>query len=400
MELDGDAFQFSGAAAAPAPQPNPRKPKRPDRSSDEGSRRSRSPVKRKDRGDRGRRRRKSSSASSRSRRARKKHKQTRDQDPNVLKTCKRCKKKKPSNNFYASQNDCKECAHHWKNVKLFVKRQDEEEWFKGLSEAEQEALVKAYIKTRSRAEKDRSKIKFSARKYREELDGAKVQHTRRLMNEAQFVKWAQSTEGENMTKKQAEDKWLEMLESPDILKVGDKCAVKIFTDMVDYSDLSKKRSLDQESKLAGKMTDEDLREKTNNLLLSGSASSGLSLDTLSVADDLAGLAMDAEAGSTPATSVFNSDVRVMDMKQLAAKPRRVRQGGSSCARSHQRDPDSDSCENKKEAPGSDNKEKGRGGGGGDKPDKWFDAGAALAKSDSWLSCQPATRTRWFSRSKP
>ena len=61
-----------------------------------------------------------------------------------------------------------------KNVKLLVKRQNEEEWFNGLSEAEQEAVVKACVKTRSRAEKGRL-------------------NARRFKNEAQLVKWAQST---------------------------------------------------------------------------------------------------------------------------------------------------------------------------------------------------------------
>ena len=75
-------------------------------------------------------------------------------------------------------------------------------------------------------------------------------------------------------------------------------------------------------------------------------------------------------GSTPATSVFNSDVRIADVKQVAVTSPSGQ--GGSCARSHQADSNSDSCENKKEVPGSDNKEKSPAS-GGDKPDKWFDA---------------------------
>ena len=56
------------------------------------------------------------------------------------------------------------------------------------SKAEQEAVVKAYVKTRSRTARLSSLCASTGRSC--------PRHARRLMNEAQFVKWAQSTEGE------------------------------------------------------------------------------------------------------------------------------------------------------------------------------------------------------------
>ena len=40
------------------------------------------------------------------------------------------------------------------------------------------------------------------------------------MTETQFVKWAQSDEGENLTKKQADAKWQEMQKDDKVLKIG------------------------------------------------------------------------------------------------------------------------------------------------------------------------------------
>ena len=143
---------------------------------------------------------------------------------------------------------------------------------KALSETERTDLVKAYSKEHERATKERSRVKFSIAAYKEatvEQDGVRFEARRRLMTEKVFIEHAQTTEGGNLTKSQAEQKWQEMLGDPKTLKVGEgkavKCAVVVCTDIVDYSDMANRREVERQQRLSAKMTDEEFRGKANGV---------------------------------------------------------------------------------------------------------------------------------------
>ena len=192
-------------------------------------------------------------------------------------------RKKSLAHFYAAQNDCKTCSPHWKNVSLLVKRQGQEAWFMLLSESEQNDVVKSYSKAREKADKERTKLAFTVRKYKEEL---KAQEGTRLQ------------------------------------------AVQIHLDLLDYHDLSKSKTLEQEQKLSNKMSEDQLKDKTNQLLLSGEgSSSSFRLDAAAVAGDLAGVALERVEDGEGMSGLFTRKLRVPDVKQLS-KQRRQSFGSS------------------------------------------------------------------------
>ena len=107
-------------------------------------------------------------------------------------------KKKPHSQFYAGQADCKECSHDAKNVLMAVKRQNELEWFGRLSEHEKDALRKAYSKEKEKCDKERGRVRFNIKKYKEEVEarqGVRFEGRRRFMTQKQFMKHARSEEG-------------------------------------------------------------------------------------------------------------------------------------------------------------------------------------------------------------
>ena len=143
---------------------------------------------------------------------------------------------------------------------------------KALSETEHTDLVKAYSKEHERATKERSRVKFSIAAYKEatvEQDGVRFEARRRLMTEKVFIEHAQTTEGGDLTKSQAEQKWQEKLGDPKTLKVGEgkavKCAVVVCADIVDYSDMANRREVERQQRLSAKMTDEEFRGKANGV---------------------------------------------------------------------------------------------------------------------------------------
>ncbi|CAJ1401414.1 unnamed protein product [Effrenium voratum] len=176
------------------------------------------------------------------------------------KKCATCKKKKPVSDFHQQQGTCKPCWNAIRGLKRFAKAQGQEVRLKALSETEHTDLVKAYSKEHERATKERSRVKFSIAAYKEatvEQDGVRFKARRRLMTEKVFIEHAQTTEGGDLTKSQAEQKWQEMLGDPKTLKVGEgkavKCAVVVCTDIVDYSDMANRREVERQQRLSAKM---------------------------------------------------------------------------------------------------------------------------------------------------
>ena len=161
----------------------------------------------------------------------------------ATKKCKDCKKTLPMDEFYNDQASCKACSKESKNLINMAISQGCLPWLKSLSEKEKQDLQRAVRKARLQAEKERTKLKFSLKTYRETLKsqtGQRMERRRRLMSEAQWMKHAM--EEEDYTKSQAEAKWLEMMKSPRFKKEGVAPKIKIYVpiqkDLLDYDDIS------------------------------------------------------------------------------------------------------------------------------------------------------------------
>ncbi|CAJ1432752.1 unnamed protein product [Effrenium voratum] len=146
-------------------------------------------------------------------------------------------------------------------------RQGEAEWFKGLTEGELCDLLKAYGKSHDQAMREKAKIKFSLTSYRgseQAQAGTRLEGRKRLMSEGVYIRFAQTEEGGDLTKYQAEKKWNEMLKDPSVFKVEEddkpKCAVLVHQDLVDYEDLSRTCQMNREQKLA-RMSEEQFNAK-------------------------------------------------------------------------------------------------------------------------------------------
>ena len=163
----------------------------------------------------------------------------------ATKTCADCKKVLALSDFWEDQGRCKTCSKEKKSLIDMARRQGELEWFKGLDEKGQVDLSKAYKKAKTQAEKDRTKVKFSIKRYTESVvtsTGLRGERRRRLMSETQFIAWATSDEGDNLSKQQAILKWQEMKANPMFKKEGpkgpkQKIYVPIHKDLIDYEDV-------------------------------------------------------------------------------------------------------------------------------------------------------------------
>ncbi len=122
------------------------------------------------------------------------------EDSGEEKRCKSCRKKKALTSFYQSQAVCKECSHAKKNITKMAKAQKEEAWLATLSESEMEQLSKAYMKEKEKAEREHGRVRFQLKRYKETVKaatGLRAEARRRFMNEAQYMKFAQSDDGGN-----------------------------------------------------------------------------------------------------------------------------------------------------------------------------------------------------------
>lgn len=76
----------------------------------------------------------------------------------------------------------------------------------------------------------------------------------------------------NYTKIQAEARWTEMLGDIGVDKLGEgkyiRCAVKVYDDLVDYSDVGAEKAIEQEAKLSTKMSEKEMQRKVNAMVLS------------------------------------------------------------------------------------------------------------------------------------
>ncbi|CAJ1345926.1 unnamed protein product, partial [Effrenium voratum] len=229
------------------------------------------------------------------------------------------KKKLPLEEFHQSHSKCKFCFNAFRSTKGTANRQGEAEWFKGLTEGELCDLLKAYGKSHDQAMREKAKIKFSLTSYRESVQaqaGTRLEGRKRLMSEGVYIRFAQTEEGGDLTKYQAEKKWNEMLKDPSVFKVEEddkpKCAVLVHQDLVDYEDLSRTCQMNREQKLA-RMSDEQFNAKAESLVLTGRESNKRM----------------ASAVEANASAVFSgcSDDRpsfmLDNVRDLAKKPRRA-----------------------------------------------------------------------------
>ena len=174
--------------------------------------------------------------------SRAKSKDAADSQEPGCKRCKDCKKSLPEASFYQDQAMCKDCSKESRNVANIAKNQDCLPWFRSLSENEKAELLRSYRKAKEKAHKERSKLKFCLKTYRETVraqQGQRFERRRRLMSEAQYIKYAMLEE--DLTKSQAGAKWQEMLQSKEYRKEGTAPKQKIYVpmakDLLDYHDV-------------------------------------------------------------------------------------------------------------------------------------------------------------------
>lgn len=298
------------------------------------------------------------------------------------KKCKSCKKKKPMSSFYQSQANCKDCSHAKKNVQKMAKNQKETAWVNGLSEQQLEELTKLYLKEKEKADKDHVRCNFQIRRRKETVkasSGVRAEGRRRFMNEIAWMKWAQSEEGENYTKKQAEDKWQEMLSDDRVERLGEgkkiRLAVKVFDELVDYSDVGKERSVEQEGRLSNKLTKEQLQQKINSVVLSNH-DSGLSIDKAASAQTMANEVLEGggEACFGSANLPGQTLQGIYEQGQASNKRKRDGEMEEKVVGSDSEGGKSDAEE--KAAGSSEKTEKH----GRSQEAKWFDAEAEIAKA--------------------
>ncbi|CAE7271941.1 unnamed protein product [Symbiodinium sp. KB8] len=219
------------------------------------------------------------------------------------------------------------------------RRQGELEWFKGLDEKGQVDLSKAYKKAKTQAEKDRTKVKFSIKRYTESVvtsTGLRGERRRRLMSETQFIAWATSDEGDNLSKQQAILKWQEMKANPMFKKEGpkgpkQKIYVPIHKDLIDYEDVGlvlicfvcEQRAIEQEGRLSNSLDQGQLEDRTRSLVLSRH-DQGFGSD-LGAAVDLLGDDGD-DAGEAQG---LRAPVAIANVQDLARPSRRLSTGSAS-----------------------------------------------------------------------
>lgn len=193
-----------------------------------------------------------------------------------VKKCKRCKRSKPLSDFYQNQAGCKQCSKDMRNLENHARSCKETEWLKSLDDTEKDALLQAYAKEREKAEKERSKVKFSLTTYKQRTvhaAGVRKEGRRRFMTEQAYYAWSRTPEGGAKTQTQAEQKWQEMLNDPMTPTQGTgvefQLAIHLFDDLINYDDHGKQREIEQQARLNNKMSAEDLARKTDLLVTAG-----------------------------------------------------------------------------------------------------------------------------------
>ncbi|CAK9091028.1 Uncharacterized protein SCF082_LOCUS42902 [Durusdinium trenchii] len=180
-----------------------------------------------------------------------------ENDPVEEKTkkCKRCKKGRPVSEFFQGHGNCKGCSKDLKNLENQAKAAKELEWFRSLNDQQLDSLVVAYNKEKLKAEKERRRVKFNMTTYKVRVlsaSGVRREARRRLMTEDAFIEFAQTPQGGNLTKSQAERKWQEYKDDPYLVAEGEgkdmKLPIHYTTDIVDYDDVASQREIEQQQK--------------------------------------------------------------------------------------------------------------------------------------------------------
>ncbi len=194
----------------------------------------------------------------------------------VMKKCKRCKTQRPSNEFFQGHGHCQDCSLTMRNLQNIAKKSGEVDWLRSLEESEMDKLMQAYNKEKSRAQKERSKVKFNLAMYKErnfQSNGVRKEARRRLMTEEQYYMFAKTVDGGGLSQTQAQQKWQDFLQDPSIPQEGEgknfKVGVPLYVDIVDYDDAGTTREVERQAKLNAKMTAEDHASKVKDLVLAG-----------------------------------------------------------------------------------------------------------------------------------
>ena len=208
--------------------------------------------------------------------------------------------------------------------------------------------------------------------------------------------------GGDLTKQEAEESWTKMSADPQYIKRGKKIAIPIHEDVVDFGEFSKARKIEAEQKLSNKLTEQDLGNKIQNIVLSGDGALAKSLDVANIAQGLVTQADDEDETDNPASSMFAGDLALPDLRKMASGRRAS--FGSKASQSSKPTAGSDDEDDSEDSDDSDSHDSqsasaakrrktnkdgadAKGPKGKDKDNKttkWFDVSTEKAKADRQL----------------
>ena len=210
----------------------------------------------------------------------------------AMKKCKRCKQQRASSEFFQGHGHCQECSLTMRNLQNIAKKSGEVEWLRSLEDSEVDKLMQAYNKEKSRAQKERTKVKFNLAMYKErsyQSNGVRKENRRRMMTAEQYYMFAKTVDGGALSQTQAQQKWQDFLQDSSVPQEGEgknfKLGVPLYMDIVDYDDAGTSREIERQAKLNAKMNAQDHASKVKDLVLTGDREIGRAGARASVLQD-------------------------------------------------------------------------------------------------------------------
>lgn len=210
-----------------------------------------------------------------------------EEDGLANRRCTQCRQLKPPSMFSQSKGKCSPCDNKFRNVRAFAQRSGLAQWFDSLPPEKQNHVVKAYSKEVDVAKKEGRRTKFSLKTYKEEFSAAtgyRYEGRRRFMWYGAYVEYAKSASGGFLTEDEIKANWSRWEADPTTPRNQHgprgscQLAVPIENDIVDYNDVSRKRTLGQEQKLSKDTSDENMAKRFKLQVVGGHASDDAIVD--------------------------------------------------------------------------------------------------------------------------
>lgn len=300
------------------------------------------------------------------------------------KKCNCCKKFLDRDQFHEDQARCKKCSSTLRSIAALAKSQNftaELEKMKQVDIKQYEALLRSFSKTREEASRLSQKIKFSLVTFREEYksrSGVMNNAEAEMMWEGEYFEYAKTAKAGFLSEAEMKANWQAWLADPEHPRDNDgprgflRLAVRTKDKIVDYSDMSKERTLSREEKMAKNSTHEQLKAKLTQVY----AETGAKEHDFAEWSDLkrkAHLTFAANSGAKAAAAFDAEGLMAPDLSDLVAEVARKRRRKGDQDES---DDDEKEAEDEEEAAGDSREE-------GDKVGKqtWFDAETRTNKAE-------------------